>query len=98
MRAIEQAPRVGWPYRNMATAYFYKGLTAVAIPLFKRSIELLNNNAEKAASFNKLGDAYRQLGDYQNAMVSYQKADDLNTGINNVLQKARMLVTSSGQD
>jgi hypothetical protein len=97
-RAIEMAPKVGWPYRNLASAYFYKGMTAVAIPLYKRSIDLLSNNAEKAASLNKLGDAYRQLGDYQNAMVAYQKADDLTAGINSLLNRARMLVSNSGQD
>jgi tetratricopeptide (TPR) repeat protein len=97
--AIDLAPKVGWPYRNLASAYFYKGMTAVAIPLYKRSIELLNNNTEKAASLNKLGDAYRQMGDYQNAMVAYQKADDLSAGINSLLNKARMLVSAnSGQD
>ena len=95
-KAIELAPKVGWPYRNLASAYFYKGMTAVAIPLFKRSIELLSNSTEKASSLNKLGDAYRQLGDYQNAMVSYQKADDLSAGINSLLNKARMLVSDGG--
>jgi tetratricopeptide (TPR) repeat protein len=97
-KAIEMAPKVGWPYRNLASAYFYKGMTAVAIPLYKRSIDLLSNNAEKAASLNKLGDAYRQLGDYQNAMTAYQKADDLNAGINSLLTRARMLVSNGGQD
>ena len=97
-RAIEMAPKVGWPYRNLASAYFYKGMTAVAIPLYKRSIDLLNNNTEKAASLNKLGDAYRQMGDYQNAMAAYQKADDLTAGINSLLTRARMLVSNSGQD
>jgi tetratricopeptide (TPR) repeat protein len=76
-KAIELAPNFGWPYRNLASAFISTGRFAEAVPLLKKSIDLLNSSTEKAISFNKLGDAYRNLSDYQAALDAYQQADAL---------------------
>ena len=44
---------------------------------------MLQNKEEQAASWNSLGNIYRHLNDYENALNAYQKADELdpqNTG------------------
>ena len=78
-KAIDLAPNFGWPYRNLASAYLATGRFADAVPLLQKSINLLHSNAEKAISFNKLGEAFRQLGDYQQALEAYQQADALSS-------------------
>ena len=45
-----------------------------AIPLYQKSIDLLRDNKEKAAAWNRLGNVYRKLNDYDNAIKAYQKA------------------------
>jgi tetratricopeptide (TPR) repeat protein len=76
-KAIELAPNFGWPYRNLASAFISKGRFAEAVPLLQKSIDLLTGSTDKAISFNKLGDAYRNLGNYQAALDAYQQADAL---------------------
>jgi tetratricopeptide (TPR) repeat protein len=88
-KAIELAPNFGWPYRNLASAFISKGRSTDAVPLLQKSIDLLNSSSEKAISFNKLGDTYRNLGDYQAALDAYQQADALSaTPSNQPLQSA----------
>ncbi len=76
-RAIELAPHWGWSYAHLAMAYSQKGNFAIAIPIFKKAIELIENEEEKIALWNHLGDAYRRLNDYERAMQAYRQADEL---------------------
>ena len=76
-RAIELNPRFGWPYSNLALAYVQKARFAEAILLYQRSIELFTGDKDKAISWNRLGNVYRRLNDYENAIFAYQRADDL---------------------
>ncbi len=76
-RAIELAPQWGWSYGYLATAYYQKGDFAAAIPLYQKAIELLDDEEEKAALWNRLGDTYRRLHDYERAMQAYRQADAL---------------------
>ncbi len=77
LKAIEMNPGYGWPYSNMAYAHVQKGDYEEAVRLYKKSIELLFVNKDKAISWNRLGDTYRYLQDYNNAMNAYQTADQL---------------------
>jgi tetratricopeptide (TPR) repeat protein len=77
-KAIELEPEFGWPYSNLGLAHAQKGHFGEAIPLYQKSIELFDNSKDKAISWNRLGDAYRQLNEYDNAIAAYQIADELN--------------------
>jgi tetratricopeptide (TPR) repeat protein len=76
-KAIELDRWFAWPYSNLALAYMQKGRFAEAILLYQRSIELFASDKDKAISWNRLGNVYRRLNDYDNAIASYQRADEL---------------------
>jgi tetratricopeptide (TPR) repeat protein len=76
-KAIELDRSFGWPYSNLALTYLTLGKYAEAILLYQRSTSLLETNMEKAAVWNSLGNIYRHLNDYDNALQAYQKADEL---------------------
>lgn len=76
-KAIELDRWFAWPYSNLALAYVQKGRFAEAILLYQRSIELFSSDKDKAISWNRLGNVYRRLNDYDNAISAYQRADDM---------------------
>jgi tetratricopeptide (TPR) repeat protein len=57
--------------------YVQKSRFAEAILLYQRSIELFVGEKDKAISWNRLGNVYRRLNDYDNAISAYQRADEL---------------------
>ena len=73
--AIELAPEFGWAYSNLALTYYRQGQYEEAVSLYLKSIELFRTSEEKAVTLNRLGDAYRGLSDYDNAMQVYHEAD-----------------------
>jgi tetratricopeptide (TPR) repeat protein len=76
-KAIELDRQFAWPYSNLALAYVQKNRFAEAILLYQRSIELFVLDKDKAVTWNRLGNVYRRLNDYDNAIAAYQTADDL---------------------
>jgi len=48
-----------------------------AISLYKKSLDLLKNDQEKAITWFRLGNAYRQNNDYRGATAAYRQADAL---------------------
>ncbi len=76
-RSIQLDDTFGRPYSNLALTYVQQGKFEEAVDLYRRSIELLLENNEKAISWNRLGNVYRYLKDYQSALMAYQKADEL---------------------
>ncbi|MGA2489277.1 MAG: tetratricopeptide repeat protein, partial [Anaerolineales bacterium] len=68
-------------YCNMASIYIQKGCYAEAIPLLNKAIEFSDDTTETASLWNRLGDAYRRLADYDNALEAYRKADGLGPDI-----------------
>ena len=76
-KAIELDQSFGWPYSNLALAYVQKSRFAEAILLYQRSIELFTGDKDKAISWNRLGNVYRRMNDYDNAICAYQRADEL---------------------
>jgi tetratricopeptide (TPR) repeat protein len=45
--------------------------------LYQRSIELFTSDKDKAITWNRLGNVYRLMNDYDNAIAAYQTADEL---------------------
>ncbi len=76
-RSIQLDDSFGRPYSNLALTYVQQGKFEEAVDLYRRSIELLLENNEKAISWNRLGNVYRYLKDYQSALMAYQRADEL---------------------
>jgi tetratricopeptide (TPR) repeat protein len=76
-KAIELDRQFAWPYSNLALAYVQKGRFAEAILLYQRGIELFTSDSDKAITWNRLGNVYRRINDYANAIASYQTADEL---------------------
>ena len=80
-KAIELDRGNGWAYSNLAYAYMQQGKHKEGVSLLLRSIELLESDADKAVSWNRLASLYRALNDYDNAVAAYQMADKLTTGV-----------------
>jgi tetratricopeptide (TPR) repeat protein len=76
-KAIELDRWFAWPYSNLALAYVQKRRFVEAILLYQRSIDLFTTGKDKAISWNRLGNVYRRLNDYENAIAAYQQADEL---------------------
>jgi tetratricopeptide (TPR) repeat protein len=76
-RSIQLDNNFGRPYSNLALAYVQQGKYEEAVQLYRRSLELLADNEEKAISWNRLGNVYRHLKEYKEAVVAYQQADEL---------------------
>ena len=76
-KAIQSDPSFGWPYSNLALTYLTQGQYAEAILLYQKSIALLNSAKDKAVSWNGLGNVYRRINDYPNAVAAYRKAAEL---------------------
>jgi tetratricopeptide (TPR) repeat protein len=64
-------------YSNIASIQMMKGNHKEAIPLLHKAIEQSCNNKETARLLNLVGDTYRRLDDYENALVAYRKADEI---------------------
>ncbi|MGE5250367.1 MAG: tetratricopeptide repeat protein [Bacteroidota bacterium] len=80
LKAIEIDRGFGWAYSNLGSMYFRQGRYAESLPLYQKSIELLSQDSQRVITWNRLGSAYRQLGDYEHAMTAYQAADQLEKG------------------
>ena len=76
-RSIQTDNSYGKPYSNLALIYVRQGKYDEAVRLFRRSLNLLVDDKEKAISWNRLGKVYRQSKDYQQAVIAFQRADEL---------------------
>lgn len=76
-RAIQLDGELGWAYSNLALAYTRKGNFREAEMLFQKGVDLLNQNSDKAIAWNRLGNLYREMDEYQKAFQAYQMADRL---------------------
>ncbi len=94
-KAIELDPCFGWAYSNLALAYNHSKKFKESIPLYKKSIELLDTDKGKAISYNRLGDVYRHMDDQENAMKAYQMASDLDGNTKPILARARMVLLNN---
>ena len=89
-RSIEANPKDGRPYSNLGFVYFKKRNYRLAVLLYQKSLEILKSAEEKATTLNRMGDAYRQLRDDSNALLSYRKARELAPSGNPILDRARV--------
>jgi Cytochrome c biogenesis factor len=76
-RSIQLDGEFGRPISNLALTYVKQGEYEKAVDLYKKSIALSVDYKDKAAAWNRLGNVYVQLKDYQEAVLAYQVADEL---------------------
>jgi tetratricopeptide (TPR) repeat protein len=94
-KAIELDRWFAWPYSNLALTYVQKGRFVEAILLYQRSIELFTSDKDKAISWNRLGNVYRRINDYENAISSYQRADELDPDNTTISLQSRFSLLGS---
>jgi len=94
-KAIEIEPANGFFYSNRALCLTYMGNYQEAIPLYEKSISLLKENNEKALVWNRLGNIYRKLDEYDKAMEAYQNAVKLNGDQADLVTRARFSLLSN---
>jgi len=77
-KVTEMAPLNGWAFSNLALSLTFQSKFEEAIPLYLKSIELFKDDKDKADAWNRLGNVYRRLNDYDKAIAAYQNAVKLN--------------------
>ncbi len=94
-RAIQLDAGYAWPYSNLARTLAAEGRHQEAIPFFQQSIALFNNKDDKAVSWNRLGNTYRKLNDYDNAIHAFQEAVALNDDGMDLVTRTRFSLLSN---
>ncbi len=94
-KAIEMEPGFGWPYSNLGRVLASQGKYEEAIPLLLKSIDLFQEDKDKAVAWNRLGNVYRKMNDYDNAIKAYQKAVTLNDEGVSLLTRTRFSLLSN---
>ncbi len=94
-RAIELEPTAGSAHCNLARSLAGQGNYEEAVPLYQKSIELLQDDKQKADAWNGLGNAYRKLNDYDSAIRAYQKAVVLDDDGVDLVTRARFSLLSN---
>ena len=89
-KSIEIDPSFGQAYCNLGSVLYQSGKYESAVLILKKSLDYMVTPEEKSLSWNRLGDVYRRLRDYGNAMAAYQKAGQLNPDTNPVLTRTRL--------
>ncbi len=79
-KALDQGYQTAEIYNNLAGAYASQGNMNDSIPLYQKSIELLSDQKEKALVYTRLGDCYRRLADFDNAIAAFKTAIDIEPG------------------
>ena len=76
-KAIEFAPQSGWAYNNLALTLVSQGKYAEALPLYQKGVDLIDDDKDKAMVWNRIGNVYRKLNEYDLAVQSFHRADEL---------------------
>jgi tetratricopeptide (TPR) repeat protein len=87
--AITLDPKYGSPYSNLGILYQQLGKHQIAVQLYKKSIDLLDNPNDQALSLYRLGSAYRRIHEYALARDAYRKAMEMVPASTNLLMRAR---------
>ena len=76
-KAIESAPQSGWAYNNLALTLVSQGKYAEALPLYQKGVDLIDDAKDRAIVWNRIGNVYRKLNEYDLAVQSFHRADEL---------------------
>jgi len=84
-KAVNLDPTNGQTYYHLAQAYAQKMDLAEAVLFYRKSVELFPSYKDKAISFSRLGDLYRQMKDFANALEAFDVAIGLDPGNETIL-------------
>jgi len=100
-KAISIDPNFGYYYSNLGQVYVAQGRLSEAVKQYENCIRLLPQNKDKAVSWIRLGDIYRQLGNYDESLGAYKLADVLGQMVSTTTSEYRSVnldsVVSSAQ-
>ena len=91
-RAIKLQNKYGLPYSNLAYVKLQQGNLEEAADLYKIGIDLLVEDHDKAVSWYRLGDVFRRLKNYRDAIMAYQQADALDTEASKHFEAAQVFL------
>lgn len=94
-KAIKLEPTSGYAHSYLARTRAAQGQYNAAIALYRKSIDLIPNEKEKSNAWNWLGDVYRKLNDYDNALKAYQNASALSNDKFSLLSRTRFSLLSN---
>ncbi|MEI6291515.1 MAG: tetratricopeptide repeat protein, partial [Chloroflexota bacterium] len=77
-KAIDLDPKCGYFYSNIGQVLVSQGRLVDAMEIFEHSIKLLPGKMEKAVSWTRLSDIYRQLGRIEEAAAATKMTEILN--------------------
>ena len=75
-KALELDGEYGTVMHNLALLHVQRGEYEKAVELYKKSLDLLEDDVAKVVSWNNLGNAYRAMHDYESAGEAYRNADE----------------------
>lgn len=93
--AVEMDPANPEYLNNLAGVMASLGNYHEAIETYKHSLELSKDNKSKAAIWNRIGNAFRKLKNYDGAVQAYQKAVALGDEKVSLLTRARFSLLSN---
>jgi len=93
--AVEMDPANPEYHNNLAGVMASLGNYHEAIETYKHSLELSNDNKSKAAIWNRIGNAFRKMKNYEGAVQAYQKAVALGDERVSLLTRARFSLLSN---
>lgn len=76
-RVIELDHSSARSFSSLAAVYVQQEQHAEALFLYQKALELVHEPGEQALLWNQVGDAYRRMNDYDNAIAAYRRADEL---------------------
>jgi tetratricopeptide (TPR) repeat protein len=88
-KAVKIDPSSGWAHSNLAMGLVFQGKYKEAVPLYLKSIEIFSDDTDKATAWNRLGNVYRKMNDYENAKKAYQNAVLLSDEKTSLLTRTR---------
>jgi len=83
VKAVELGANPDPVSANLAAAYTHIGDNASAIPQYQKAIEFSTSRKDKAELWNRLGEAYRRVGEYENATAAFTMSDKFTAGNDN---------------
>lgn len=78
-KAIDLDGSFGWPHANLARLAAGEGRFADAIPLYQKSLDLLKSRQERSVIWNRLGNVYRKMNDYNRSIQAHRKSLELDS-------------------
>ena len=96
-KAIQLDRSYGKPYSNLALIYAKQAKYEAAIDLYKRSLDLLKSDDEKAITWNRLGNVYRHLKEDQEAVYAFPCADELRASASQYDGQAETMIYMSSE-